>query len=226
MSEKRSRKFFECINDFSKKAILWLKKKFFHMKETFLFVIIILVFLGLLYLIKEIVMNESDFEKIITTIAPLVTSFAAIVNLLVALYLFRGKDRKENKSYWFKKIILENNCEHIDKYFHDSLELIKKTANIVKSSKKNRQDEYNKIFEAYTDLRIELISSLADMCSVIDVNFGEDILKILDGFQDETTQAIADLIEGAKIDFMKEKKMILNQKKTLMSELYKVYYEI
>lgn len=196
------------------------------MKETILFAFILLATLVVGYAIKEVVTNETDFEKIITTIAPLVTSFAALVNLIVALYIFRGKDRKENKSYWFKKMILENNCEHIDKYFHDTLELIKKTANVVKSSKKNRQNEYNKIFEAYTDLRIELISSLADMCSVIDVNFGEDVLQILDKFQDETTQAIDDLIVGSKIDFMKEKKMILNQKKTLMSELYKVYYEI
>lgn len=139
-------------------------------------------------IILQEVSPATDWVELIKIIIPVAS---LILNIILAIYFFRHKDRKENQETarrirldWFKILILDNNLPYFHGYFNNVEESMR---NLLKDDSEQTKKEVNNQIIGHTkEFRIRFIDSLL----AVDKSIYKNLLRTSDEMVDYFTECM------------------------------------
>lgn len=186
-------------------------------------IILVIIFLGLHHIyvrhikwilcankIETVTVNK---YAILSYIGQLICTVFSFVNLVLILVFF-NKDRKYKvneqiiitKTHWFTDLIYEKNIISVERFFEDSINIIKKIYSLSNKSQKDNCIKNKKAQFAHLSSSIDSLSNkFIGLVEIIDNELSKELEKLLENYQDELTKKLEKLILGTdKAKLLKE----------------------
>lgn len=176
--------------------------------------------------------KNTNFFTALGSISNIIMAVVSIFNiLLIVKFYFEDKELKKreekanNKLYWFRTFILQENIKYVENFFQRNLEIIKECKALEEQksdlSAANFNSRLKSEFGKYTEEKMCVTHSFTDLISVTDPDLGQAIKKLFENFQDEFTVYLSQLMAGIeKYDYIELTKIVHSQKSKIIGKLY------